>query len=742
MNLSSINSLRGLIILLIVTLLSLMPLYGQEEKPLKIDNGILDLSAWDLSKNGPVKVEGDAQFYWMKLYRSEDFRKKNPPKPDTYVKIPGRWGTGSIQGKGIPPDGYATYRFVIKNAPSSETLGFKLLSIGTAYRLFVNGKEIASEGRVGTSKSESAPSLFPKVTGFIPESSDIEVIFHVSNYHYYHAGVFDPIHFGLAPDLYEKRMRKIIFALFILGSIFIMALYHLGLFLLRRKYMAPLWFALFCIFLFMRSVVQNERILPYLLGSMPFEILFKIEFIGWYMGLAMYATFLYALFREEFSKRFLIILHVLLFGGSLATAILPARIHSNILPAYMGITLIFSLYALFVIIVAIIHRRLSAVTIFLGSLALFATAINDILASLKVIDSIFLMPIGLFIFIFAQAYTLAERYSSSFETSESLKVRVEEDNRNLTGILQNIREAASDLTDFSDTLKNTTKELQDDMQNQGSSLIETSSSTEEVAAAVMSISDNVRNQDRAINENNSILNEYVESLKQITGAARNANSLSSISKEKTEQSRNRLMEIIRGMESIRNSSSAINEITEMINEISEQTNLLSLNASIEAARAGESGRGFAVVAEEIGKLADRSIAQAKSIQEHVRTTIESIENETEIINNSSEVIMEIGNAVNDVNTAVKTILELCLKQEKLASTIQDNMSSIARESSYITSATDEQKTTMEEVSKSLEHLTTIMDHVVNNTNTLMDSTLILHKQTEAMKKISRGGIRD
>jgi methyl-accepting chemotaxis protein len=726
------------VISLALALLSMVPLHGQEKDPVQITRGTLDLAPWDLSKDGPVKIEGDVEFYWKKLYRTDDFRKKNPPKPDTYIKIPGPWGKGKIKGENIPPDGFGTYRFVIKNVQSSKTLGFKLLSIGTAYRLFVNGKEIASEGRVGKSKSEGHPSVFPKVADFIPEGSDIEVIFHVSNYHYYHAGVFDPIHFGLASDLYNKRMRNIIFSLFILGSIFIMALYHLGLFLLRRKYRAPLWFALFCLFLFMRSIVQNERILPYLLGSMPFEIIFKIEFAGWYMGLAMYATFLYSLFREEFSKRFLIIILALLFTGSLVTAILPARIHSNILPAYMGITLIFSLYALYVIILAIFRRRLSAVTIFLGSMALFATTMNDILASLKVIDSIYVMPIGLFIFIFAQAYTLAERYSTSFETAEKLKVRVEEDNRILIDILSNIREAATDLTDFSDTLKNTTKELQDDMENQGASLLETSSSSEEVAAAVMSISDNVKNQDRAINENNSILNEYVESLKQITEAARNANSLSSISKDKTEQSRNRLMEIIRGMESIRNSSSAINEITEIINEISEQTNLLSLNASIEAARAGDSGRGFAVVAEEIGKLADRSITQAKSIQEHVRTTIESIENETEIINNSADVIMEIGNAVNDVNTAVETILELCLKQEQLAATIQDNMSSIARESSYITSATDEQKTTMEEVSKSLEHLTTIMDHVVNNTNTLMDSTLILHKQTEAMRKISRG----
>jgi hypothetical protein len=69
------------------------------------------------------------------------------------------------------------------------------------------------------------------------------------------------------------------------------------------------------------------------------------------------------------------------------------------------------IYITYVLISAYRHKREGVGMYILGFAALFAAAINDILYSNRLIETAELIPFGLFVFFFSQAFLLSQRFS-------------------------------------------------------------------------------------------------------------------------------------------------------------------------------------------------------------------------------------------------------------------------------------------------------------------------------------------
>ncbi len=113
----------------------------------------------------------------------------------------------------------------------------------------------------------------------------------------------------------------------------------------------------------------------------------------------------------------------------------------------------------------------------------------------------------------------------------------------------------------------------------------------------------------------------VEKISEITNNnSKNTTSMSKLAeivKQAVEDGYNLSNKTTKSMDDINEKVIAINEAITIIDQIAFQTNILSLNAAVEAATAGEAGKGFAVVAGEVRNLANKSAEAANEIKKLV-----------------------------------------------------------------------------------------------------------------------------
>lgn len=145
----------------------------------KVENGVIDLREFELDDR-LIQLDGTWEFYWQKLLAYEELSLHTP---DLYAEVPKVWNTYSINGKSLPGEGYGTYRLRVNtNLPEGTILGLDINTFSSAYKLFINEKEVAANGTVADNPKEEVGEYNPKVTFFeIPEDT-FDIVIMVSNY--------------------------------------------------------------------------------------------------------------------------------------------------------------------------------------------------------------------------------------------------------------------------------------------------------------------------------------------------------------------------------------------------------------------------------------------------------------------------------------------------------------------------------------------------------------------------------
>lgn len=383
----------------------------------KAINGVLDLRTVT-GKYTSIPLNGTWNFYWEKLHNPVTLAAPDAPAPDTHIAVPGIWNNTEINGKKIPAAGFATYSLLVKNADTSQFFALNLRTMSNAYRLWVDNKLLAENGKVGISKTESDPAYKPQLVVFRPAQPDFRVVVQVSNFHHCKGGFWLAADLGSPETLAHERELRVLLEMFLFGSLFIMALYHFSLYFLRRMDTTVLFFGLMCLIICVRSMFTGEILINNLLPDLGWFTSRRIEYILTFVSAPVYATFSRKLFPKEWNT--LVYRIITGFGLSLALIVLltPSELYTNLSYVFTAYAWLTSIYTLWIFSRAALNRQEGAGIFLATSLVFLLTIVNDTLNQLEIIHTGLYLSLGLFIVTFAQSFSLSSRFANAFRTSE------------------------------------------------------------------------------------------------------------------------------------------------------------------------------------------------------------------------------------------------------------------------------------------------------------------------------------
>lgn len=276
-------------------------------KQLIADKAVLNLSNWNYQKNTHT-LNGEWGFAWKQLIQPEN---PLPLNITTYIKMPSYWTKLHFNKETLPSHGYASLYLKIILPKELKQVAFSIPEAYSAVKIFINGNLLSESGKVSHQADKHKPSFKRSLFVYSPDSPELNLVFHISNYSHIYAGFRLPIHIGTFENINQREVRLFSFSYFLLGALIIMIIYYFRLYLLRKKEASFLYFVFFCISSGMLSFILMEpRIAFTILSDAYWPFLMKLFFLLQPLCAISGLLFAYSIFPDCYHRGILKIFYI------------------------------------------------------------------------------------------------------------------------------------------------------------------------------------------------------------------------------------------------------------------------------------------------------------------------------------------------------------------------------------------------------------------------------------------------
>ncbi len=404
--------------------------------------GVLDLRGVDFHSIETLPIAGELEFYW------HSWEVKGDP---VYLWGPRGWRVQFPEEStyNFKLGGYGTYRFILLLPATLGKIGLYLPPQYSAYTLWIDGRRVASNGRVGSSPDSYRGEWKPQMIQVPVQKAAMEFVLQVSDYSMNTGGYFYPLRIG-SPEIVEKRYQvRATSEVIAFGVLMFAGLYCFLMYLVERRAQTLLFLGLSSILFALRTITHGEMVYTSFF-TMGIEGINKIR----YVTLFLLPVGLWGFFRQlngfSNASSHLVFLQesrwlrwvdigIGIFSGAsiLFTIATPSRVFVptlSIFPLYVGLL---SIAILYLLIREILHHNMQGWILLGGFTILVTTVARDLhIASNRLWDNSFYSPFGYVLFILSLSIVLGKRFSYLFEQQRLIAQEREEQAQYLESLVQ------------------------------------------------------------------------------------------------------------------------------------------------------------------------------------------------------------------------------------------------------------------------------------------------------------------
>ncbi len=375
--------------------------------------GVLDLR--DYSYDEILYLQGEWKF------RALD-NSGNPLSNEYhYLTAPGDWN--SVTGETYSTGEYLLKILLPENTP--PTMGLYVPELSQSIEIWVNGKLLRTTGNIKTGKCDYSLSISP-----FSVNGDVEIRIIIRNSIFRKGGLIYIPRIGLNKKIHSLKVRKVWIEAFCIGSLLLVALYHLLLFHHNIKNSSDLYLGLSALLMMFRGLLTGENTIQIIFPNFPWVLNYHLEYIFAYLNGGMFLLFAYKCFpfHSKIIDKATIILPILSVGFAAVSIFLPLKILSQSVYVLQLFLFFCGGFGLIIFIHAFIEKKQASLLFSLGGIIFFIFLFVDIFYYNGAIKGFLnLALIGMVIFFIFQTATISKLHSGAFYRIKNLTIELEQE---------------------------------------------------------------------------------------------------------------------------------------------------------------------------------------------------------------------------------------------------------------------------------------------------------------------------